>query len=105
MSKKKANICIVLASTPGNENRYSLIKITKAALKMGHTVQIFLMSDGVYHLLSDEFMALADKGVKIALCAHNALERGLEKRPGVLFGSQYDLSTMVAESDTFLSFH
>jgi sulfur relay (sulfurtransferase) complex TusBCD TusD component (DsrE family) len=105
MSKKIANICILLASSPGNENRYSLIKITEAALDMGHNVQIFLMSDGVYHLLSDDFMSLVDKGATIALCAHNALERGLDKRPGVLFGSQYDLSTMVAESDTFLSFH
>jgi len=105
MSKKEANICILLASTPGNENRYSLIKITEAALNMGHKVKIFLISDGVYHLLSDEFMTLVDKGAEVALCAHNALERGLEKRPGVLFGSQYDLSVMVAQSDTFLSFH
>ncbi len=105
MDKKEANICILLASTPGNENQHSLIKIAEAALNLDHKVQIFCMSDGVYHIRSDKFMSLADKGAEITLCAHNAQERGVEQRPGVLFGSQYDLSTMVAQSDTFFSFH
>ncbi len=72
---------------------------------MGHNVQIFLLSDGVYHILSEEFMSLKEKGAEITLCAHNALERGLNKRDDILFGSQYDLSTMVAKSDSFISFH
>jgi sulfur relay (sulfurtransferase) complex TusBCD TusD component (DsrE family) len=103
-SGREAQLCILVTSSPGSENSRSLVKISEAALKMGHAVRIFLMYDGVYHILQEDFMALGEKGAIIVLCAYNAEEKGLAKREGVLFGSQYDLSTMVSQSDAFLAF-
>jgi sulfur relay (sulfurtransferase) complex TusBCD TusD component (DsrE family) len=63
------------------------------------------MCDGVYHILRERFLSLIEKGAEVALCSENAQSRGVEKRAGILFGSQYDLSAMVARSDAFLSLH
>ena len=96
-------ICILVTSSPESENRHTLTKTTEAAINLGHEVQIFLMCDGVYHILHQDFLTLIEKGAEVTLCAHNASERGIEKRSGVLFGSQYDLACSVAQSDSFLA--
>ncbi len=98
-----SKICILVTSSPESENSRTLAKITEAAINMGQQVQIFLMCDGVYHILHQNFLALVEKGAEATLCSHNAMERELEKRPGVHFGSQYDLAGMIAEADSFLA--
>jgi sulfur relay (sulfurtransferase) complex TusBCD TusD component (DsrE family) len=102
-SEAGSKICILVTSSPESENSRTLIKITKAAIRMGQQVQIFLMCDGVYHIVHQDFLSLMEKGAEVTLCAQNALERGLEKKPGILFGSQYDLAGMVSESDSFVA--
>jgi hypothetical protein len=37
------------------------------------------------------------------MCAHNAVERDVAKRPEVISGSQYDLAHYVYEADRFVS--
>lgn len=103
-SEAGSKICILVTSSPESENSRTLVKITEAAINMGQQVQIFLMCDGVYHILRRDFLLMIKKGADVTLCAQNALERGLEKRQGILFGSQYDLADMVARSDSFLAF-
>lgn len=98
-----SKICILVTSSPESENTRTLIKIAEAAIHLGQRVQIFLMCDGVYHILHENFFSLIKKGAEVALCAQNASERGLEKKPGILFGSQYDLADMVAHSESFLA--
>ena len=99
-----ATLCLLVTCSPESEKSRTMIKVSEAAIRLGHKVQIFLMCDGVYHILRENFMVLVEKGVDVTLCAYNALERGMEKRDGVLFGSQYDLSSMVSQSDGFISF-
>ncbi|OIP63739.1 MAG: hypothetical protein CO150_08125 [Nitrospirae bacterium CG_4_9_14_3_um_filter_53_35] len=106
MSEKKqdrSRICILVASSPESENTRTLFKITEAAVAMGHQVEIFLMSDGVYHILHHNFSNLIAKGAEVALCAYDAMERGLDKKTGIHFGSYYDLAVMVAKADGFLA--
>jgi sulfur relay (sulfurtransferase) complex TusBCD TusD component (DsrE family) len=98
-----SKIGILVTSSPESENSRTLIQISEAAINMGQKVRIFLMCDGVYHILYDNFLSLVDKGADVTLCAQNAMERGLEKKPGILFGSQYDLANIMAESDSFLA--
>lgn len=102
-SEGRSRICILVTSSPESENSRTLIKISRAAADMGHEVQIFLMCDGVYHVLDQNFLSRIPREAEIILCAQNALERGVENRPGVLFGSQYDLAVMIARSDGFLA--
>lgn len=104
-NETESKICVLVTSSPESQDRHTLHKITESALASGHVVQMFLMNDGVYHLLRESFSDLIAQGAQVTVCAHNAVERGVEERPGVVFGSQYDLSVMVAESDVFLSLH
>ncbi len=64
-----------------------------------------LMCDGVYHLNHEELKGLADKGARVVVCAHNAIERKVDKKDFVTWGSQYDLACMVKECDRFLAFN
>ena len=98
-----SDFCILVTSSPESENSRTLAKLTEAAIEMGQRVQIFLMCDGVYHILQEDFLSLIEKGAEVTLCSQNASERGLEKKPGVLFGSQYDLAGMIAQSEGFLA--
>lgn len=98
-----STLCVLLTSSPESENSRTLRRVVEAALFLGHRVQIFLMCDGVYHILEKGFLSLVREGAEVTLCAENALERGLAEQEGVLFGSQYDLAVMVAGSEGFLA--
>ncbi len=74
-SEAGSKICILVTSSPESENNRTLVKITEAAINIGHQVQIFLMCDGVYHILCQDFLPLIKKGAEVSLCAQNALER------------------------------
>ena len=101
--KKGSTICILVTTSPVNENSRTLTGIAKAAIGLGKNVQIFLMCDGVYHVMQKEFMSLIKAGVDVTLCSLNASQRGISKTSGVKFGSQYDLASMVSGSDCFLA--
>ncbi len=96
---------ILLTTSPENENTHTVVRLAEAALATGKQVEMFLMCDGVYHLNDHRLEELTKKGVKVAVCAQNCLERKVERKPFVLWGSQYDLAILVKESDRFLSFN
>ena len=95
---------ILLTSSPENENTNTVIEISRAAREQGHEVSIFLMYDGVYNVQKKEFTQLADKGVRIAVCALNAEQRSVQKLEEILFGSQYDHACIAGNVDRFISF-
>ena len=95
---------ILLTSSPENENTNTVISISRSAREQGHEVSIFLMYDGVYNVHRKEFAQLADKGVRIAVCALNAEQRSVQKVDGIMFGSQYDHACIAGNVDRFISF-
>lgn len=97
-------IGILLTTPPSSENTHTVIQLTRAALRKGHEVSIFLMSDGVYNTHHSEFRELIKDGACISLCAYNSEQRCLERVDGILYGSQYDLASLVHETDRLLTF-
>lgn len=95
---------ILLTTDPTHENTNTIVNLSRTAREAGIDVSVFLMHNGVHNLTHSQFMELADAGVEISLCAHNAGQRGVGKVDNVLFGSQYDLAQIVHECDRFLSF-
>ena len=87
-----ANIIISYhASVTAHDSLQHLLRFTKSALALGHTVSgIFLYQDAVFHasnhfsLPSDElqvtdiWQSLADLGIKLTLCVTAAEKRGLD---------------------------
>jgi len=96
---------ILLATSPENENTHTVIRLAETALADGKQVELFLMCDGVYHLNDARLEGLTQKGAKVVVCAQNCLERKVERKPFVLWGSQYDLALLMKESDRFFSFN
>lgn len=96
---------ILLTTSPENENTHTVVRLAETALAEGKQVEIYLMCDGVYHLNDSRLEELPKKGAKVVVCAHNCLERKVERKPFVLWGSQYDLAVLIKESYRFLSFN
>jgi sulfur relay (sulfurtransferase) complex TusBCD TusD component (DsrE family) len=105
-------LCILLTTSPEDQNSEIVIKLVQAALEAGHLAELFLMDDGVYNAvkkvkISIRFAGLMTKGASIALCGHTAEERGVSAEdclPGVKYAGQYELACMVNEADRFLMF-
>jgi sulfur relay (sulfurtransferase) complex TusBCD TusD component (DsrE family) len=103
---------ILLTTSPENQDIHTVIGLAEAARNAGHSVDLFLMDDGVYCVVrevscSSRLSDLLAKGVSLTLCGHTAEERGVKEEAcieGVKFAGQYELSCMVNEADRFLTF-
>lgn len=95
---------ILLTTSPENENTSTVIAMSRAALKAGHSVSIFLMYDGVYNIHKKEFADLLNGGADIAVCALNVEQRKVGRVEGILYGSQYDHACIASNVDRFISF-
>jgi sulfur relay (sulfurtransferase) complex TusBCD TusD component (DsrE family) len=93
----------LLTTSPEREDASTAVRLAEAALAQGIEVKIFVMADGVYQLSNPLFLALRDRGAELCMCAHNASERGLSKRPEVISGSQWELAHYVNEADRFVA--
>ncbi len=93
---------IELTSGFGSQDAHTVRKLCEAALRQGHEVYLFVMDDGVFHL--NRLKDLAEQGVNIAVCAHNAHERGVAKIDGLLFGGQNDWAEIVHDADRVIVF-
>lgn len=105
---------MLLTTSPEHQNSVSALRVARAALGLGHQVELFLMDDGVYNILdvgdnpvAGEFAALQEAGATITLCGSNCDPRGVTKETaiaGVTFGSQYDHAQILHRADRFLVF-
>lgn len=94
---------ILLTTSPEHEDAQTAVRLAQAALAKGVEVKIFVMCDGVYQLSNPLFLGLKERGAELCMCAHNAVERHVDKRPEVISGSQYDLAHYVNEADRFVA--
>jgi sulfur relay (sulfurtransferase) complex TusBCD TusD component (DsrE family) len=109
------NVGILLTTSPEHQNTFSVYQLTNALIGARHTVDIFLMDDGVFNAIVNQskrklfskFDELLAKKVNISLCAMSAESRGFQKEdllPGIGYSSQMELSEIVKKCDRFLSF-
>ncbi|HZX60319.1 MAG TPA: DsrE family protein [Candidatus Methylomirabilis sp.] len=105
---------ILLTTSPEHQNSTTALCVGRAALELGHEVELFLMDDGVYNVLDSRdnlvagaFAALQAQGAAITLCGSTCDPRGVTKESavaGVVFGSQYDHAQILHRTDRFLVF-
>jgi sulfur relay (sulfurtransferase) complex TusBCD TusD component (DsrE family) len=111
---------ILLCESPfQNETVDHALEISKSALGKGHEVDIYLMMDGVYNLvtsqsgepfhmdsISDRFKELIGLGATISGCRVCMELRGVTEKmlpEGVDIGGIFDLGEMMTEADIVLS--
>jgi sulfur relay (sulfurtransferase) complex TusBCD TusD component (DsrE family) len=95
-------LAILLTAGVETEDGRTVDRLARAALEMGHEVDIFFMDDGVFHLR--HLGPLMSQGARFTVCAHNAYERGVEKVEGALFGGQNDWAEIVSQADRVVAF-
>lgn len=98
---------LLLTTSPENEDVHTVVRLAETALAQGRSVSLFLMGDGIYNLNVPALRELAERGVEMAVCAHNAAERSFQEPkdfPRLRWGSQYDLAQMTAACDRVLAF-
>ncbi|WP_420263623.1 hypothetical protein [Candidatus Magnetominusculus dajiuhuensis] len=78
-----------------------IIGLTKAAVKKGLNVILFMMDDGTRHSQDKDIVALMGlNGVTMSLCDHSAKLRNVIEIPeGCAAGSQYQNSVMNQDAD------
>lgn len=102
MSSKRLGI--LLTTSPADENSFTVVRISQAALSKGLEVEIFLMADGIYNCFREDFLSLSKEGAKITICEQSAKERNITIDAPVIKGSLYDLAGIMSQVDRFLSF-
>ncbi len=94
---------ILLTRSPLHEEARTIRVLAAAAAAKGHTVEIFLMEEGLYNLLDPRFLELRGKA-SIQACSVNREAQGVPLVEGVRFSSQYDHALLVNGCDHFLHF-
>ncbi len=96
---------IVVTQTPFANK---IVDITKAALKRGHSVSIFLTDDGIYLIKNGDVADLRNlENVEMSLCNFSAMGRKLANSDvpeGIVNGTQYQNSLIHNECDKVLFF-
>jgi tRNA 2-thiouridine synthesizing protein D len=93
------NLLIVLASNPYFHDFNTAVKMARASVKRNHKTKIFFMGNGIYSILRPEIKELADSGVKVYYCAHNAEQRKVKPEEWAESSSMYGLSKLITEAD------
>ncbi|RJQ49436.1 MAG: hypothetical protein C4538_02195 [Nitrospiraceae bacterium] len=99
------NLGILITSTP---HANKIIEITKAALKRGHHVSIFMTDDGIYLVKNGGVANLRElDNVEMSICNFSADGRYLSENEipsGIANATQYQNSLMHNECDKVLIF-
>ena len=94
----------ILAITSGLKD--DLVGLVNAAVEQGHSVNVFMMDDGVYYCKDNDIVALSKHdGVSIALCERSCQWRDIEEESipdGITAGSQLQNSMMHNGADRIL---
>lgn len=107
-------IGILMTSGSEHQNAQTVCALSEAFLAASHQVRLFLMDDGIYHIVKKNKLGAAEKlktllsiQMTISICTQSAQKRGIsedETLSGVEWFSQHELANIVADADRFLSF-
>ncbi len=107
-------IGILMSTGPEHQNAHTVSALSEAFLAASHPVHLFLMDDGVYHVvkknkigIATQLEGLLSEQMAISICTQSAEKRGIseaETLSGASWFSQHALAKIVADSDRFLTF-
>ncbi|MDC4204410.1 MAG: DsrE family protein [Candidatus Manganitrophus sp.] len=115
IDKRQLAIGFLMTTSPEHQNRHTVFRLIEELLAAGHRVSLFLMDDGIYHIVridlpnspSAHLEKLMKEGLAVSLCTQSAEWRGIfeaDAVSGIGWLSQHELSRIVASSDRFMAF-
>ena len=104
MDDGKKKLGILLFSGPQSQDIGTAVGLASAALKRGIEVEIFMMYEAVLNSVNEKLKELCADGAKVTLCNHNVGELKAHKEDILNYGSQFDHSYFVNDSDRYIAF-
>jgi len=77
MDLSKRKLGLMLSTSPDHSNLRTVVALSRTALDRGGDVYLYLIDDGVYAKDRPEIRELAERGVKLFVCAYGCQKRGL----------------------------
>ncbi len=103
-----------MTTSPEHQNGHTVCTLAAAFLSAGDQVALFLMDDGVYHIVKKHKLGISEKlknllagQMTVSVCSQSLEKRGVSEESciaGVDWASQHELARILAGSDRFLSF-
>jgi sulfur relay (sulfurtransferase) complex TusBCD TusD component (DsrE family) len=77
MAPARRKLGLMLSTAPDHSNLETAIGLSRAALDVGDDVYLYLIDDGVAAVSDARLLALADRGLKLFVCAYGCQKRRL----------------------------
>jgi sulfur relay (sulfurtransferase) complex TusBCD TusD component (DsrE family) len=101
VNKKKLGL--MLSTPPEHPNMNTAMRLSMAALSLGHEVYLYLIDEGTRNLSDVRLRGLQDQGLKLFVCAYGAQRQGIAPNDQAVFCGLVVLSDLVKGCDQFIS--
>ena len=95
----------MLSSEPAHENLATILGLSDAALDRGTDVYLYLIDDAVAAVEDARIQALADRGLKLFVCAYGCQKRRRPLSERATNCGLVVLTDIINGTDRFLSFN
>lgn len=104
MKNEKKKLGILLFNGPDSLDVKTAEGLASAALGKGIEVEVFMMHKAVLNSEFKPLEKLCDQGAKITVCTHNADQFKAKRHSKFTYGSQFEHSYIIGDSDRYLAF-
>jgi sulfur relay (sulfurtransferase) complex TusBCD TusD component (DsrE family) len=94
---------LMVSTSPDHPNLETALGLGRAALDRGADVYLYLIDDAVAAVEDARLLALTGRGLKLFVCAHGRLKRGLSLSDAVTNCGLVVLSDLINATDRFLA--
>jgi peroxiredoxin family protein len=101
MNQKKLGL--LLSTSPEHANIHTAVRLSKAALSLGHEVYLYLIDEGTKNLPDARLRELQAVGLKLFVCAYGAQRYDVKPDDRSVFCGLVVLSDLVKGCDQFIS--
>ena len=105
MASARRKLGLMVSTAPDHPNLETALGLSKAALDGGGDVYLYLIDDAVAAVEDERLQALADRGLKLFVCAYGCQKRRLPLSDKATNCGLVVLADIVNATDRFLSFN
>lgn len=96
---------ILVSSHPDKGDLGPVRHLAEAALGAGVDCYLYLIDEGTRYYGAPDLAALAERGLKLYVCAYGGKLRGIEPDEGAVFGGLSALGGIMEGCDRFVAFN
>lgn len=100
---EKRKLGLLVSTAPQHPNLETAIGLSRAALGRGADVYLYLIDDAVAAVEDPRLQALADRGLKLFVCAYGCQKRGLPLSEKATNCGLVVLADLINGTDRFLA--